>query len=66
MDAEILRIFAHSSDEKHFALNTYSEVPRNKTDLAITSGQNANWTYANFFIQNDYDDIESFKLFFRL
>lgn len=62
MDAEILKIFRNSSNEKHFAPNTYSEIPRNKTDLNITSGQNANWTYANFFIQNDFDKVDSYRI----
>lgn len=62
MDADILQIFANSSDEKHYAPNTYSEIPRNKTNLNITSGQNANWTYANFFVQNDIDEVESFRI----
>ena len=62
MDAELVRIFRNSSNEKHFAPNTYSEIPRNKTDLNITSGQNANWTYANFFVQNDHDKVESYRI----
>lgn len=62
MDADILKIFRNSSNEKHFAPNTYSEIPRNRTDLNITSGQNANWTYANFFIQNDYDKVDSYRI----
>lgn len=62
MDADILKIFRNSSNEKHFAPNTYSEIPRNKTDLNITSGQNANWTYANFFVQNDHDKVNSYRI----
>lgn len=62
MDAELLRIFENSSSEKHYAPNTYSIVPSGKTDLNITSGQNANWTYANFFIENDTDKINTFRI----
>jgi len=62
MDKQLKEIFQNISDEKHYAPGTYSEIPSGKTDLNITSGQNANWTYANFFVQNDYDNLNSFRI----
>ena len=62
MDKQIEKIFQNSSNDKHYSPNTYSEIPIGKTNLNITSGQNANWTYANFFIQNDVDTVTDFKI----
>ena len=62
MDSELKRIFRNSSAEKHFAPNTYSEIPADKSELRITAGQNANWTYANFFIENENTPIKDFKV----
>lgn len=62
MDSELQRIFRNSSSEKHFAPNTYSVIPADKSELKITAGQNANWTYANFFIQNEKTEITDFKV----
>lgn len=62
MDAELQRIFQNSSQEKHYAINTYSEIPQGRTTLNITAGQNANWMYAQFFIQNSSDEVESYKI----
>lgn len=62
MDAELQKIFQNSSREKHYAINTYSEIPQGKTNLNITAGQNANWMYAQFFIQNNHDAVESYRI----
>ena len=62
MDSQLKEIFKNISAEKHYAPCTYSEIPSGKTDLNITSGQNANWTYANFFVQNDNDSVDSFRI----
>ena len=62
MDSQLKEIFKNISAEKHYAPCTYSEIPSGKTDLNITSGQNANWTYANFFVQNDKDSVDSFRI----
>lgn len=62
MDSQLKEIFKNISAEKHYAPCTYSEIPSGKTDLNITSGQNANWTYANFFVQNDNDNVNSFRI----
>lgn len=62
MDSQLQRIFRNSSSEKHFAPNTFSIIPEGKTELKITAGQNANWTYANFFIQNDTNEITDYKV----
>lgn len=62
MDTELKKIFENSSDEKHYSPNTYSIIPEGKAELKITSAQNANWTYANFFIQNDNNTITDYKV----
>lgn len=62
MNKDIESIFGSLPSEKHFVPNTISEISLNRENLNVTAGQNANWTYANFFILEPDSPIDNFSI----
>lgn len=62
MDNDIQNIFSCITSEKHYVPNTISVLANDRTVLNVTAGQNANWTYANFFILDKNSPINNFSI----
>lgn len=62
MDEEIKQIFGSVSSDKHFVPSTISILPKDRTVLNVTNGQNANWTYANYFILDKRSPITDWSI----
>ena len=62
MNKELEHIFGSMPSEKHYVPNTISVIDRGRNTLNVTAGQNANWTYANFFILDSESPITDFSI----
>lgn len=62
MNSDIEHIFGKLTQEKHYVPNTISVLDNNRTALNVTAGQNANWTYANFFILDSDSPIQDYSI----
>lgn len=62
MNKEIEHIFNSLPSEKHYVPNTISVIDKARSILNVTNGQNANWTYANFFILDSESPISDFSI----
>ena len=62
MDKELEHIFGHLTSEKHYVPNSISDINIGRKDLNVTSAQNANWTYANFFILDSNSPITDYNI----
>ncbi len=62
MNKELEHIFGSLPTEKHYVPNTISIVDSGRTALNVTAGQNANWTYANFFVLDSDSPITQFSI----
>lgn len=62
MNKELEYIFSALPTEKHYVPNTISDIDSSRNALNVTAGQNANWTYANFFILDSNSPITNFSI----
>ncbi len=62
MNKELQHIFGHLTSEKHYVPNSISVINSGRKDLNVTSAQNANWTYANFFILDSNSPITDYNI----
>lgn len=62
MNKELQHIFGSLTSEKHYVPNTISDIDSKRSALNVTAGQNANWTYANFFILDSNSPITSYSI----
>ena len=62
MNKELEHIFSALPSEKHFVPSTISVLDKARSVLNVTAGQNANWTYANFFILDSDSPIIDFSI----
>ena len=62
MNKELEHIFGSLTTEKHYVPNTISVIDNDRTALNVTAGQNANWTYANFFILDADSPITGYSI----
>lgn len=62
MNKELQHIFGSLTSEKHYVPNTISDIDSKRSALNVTAGQNANWTYANFFILDSDSPITSYSI----
>lgn len=62
MNKELEHIFNALPSEKHYVPNTISVLDKARNVLNVTAGQNANWTYANFFILDSDSPISDFSI----
>lgn len=62
MNKELQHIFGTLTSEKHYVPNTISDIDSGRKALNVTAGQNANWTYANFFILDTNSPITDYSI----
>jgi hypothetical protein len=62
MNKELQHIFGSLTSEKHYVPNTISDIDSGRSALNVTAGQNANWTYANFFILDSDSPITGYSI----
>lgn len=62
MNKELQHIFGALTSEKHYVPNTISDIDSGRSALNVTAGQNANWTYANFFILDSDSPITGYSI----